>query len=129
MKKQLAIISLLAVSVFGGEHSSITIRNSAIATNASATVTNAISVGGKVLAVYANAAGGSSTVQVYTVSNIGTSHGASKTILPAIVVGASGFSTNFASPIYLGGDLVVARFNNATATSSVTPVVSVIYEK
>jgi hypothetical protein len=129
MKKLLSIISLLAFSSFGGEHSFLTIRNAAIATNSSATVTNSIGVGGKVLAIYANAAGGSSTVHVYTVSNIGTSHGASKTILPAIVVGASGFSTNLASPIYLAGDLVVAKFGNSTTTSSVTPVVSVIYEK
>lgn len=129
MKKYLAILSLAPLFAIGGEHTHLTIANSSIATNASATVTNAVSVSGKVLALFANAAGGSSTVQVYTVSNIGTSHGASKTILPAIVVGASGFATNLASPIYLGSDRIVAKFGNSTVTSSVTPVVSVIYEK
>ena len=131
MKHIISLLSLIGLAAVAGEHASITIRpSSSVASNATAVVTNAIATSGKVLSISASSVGGSSTVSVYTVSNIGSSHGAAKTLLPAIVVAPGGLVTNLASPVYLGSDRLVALFGNATVqTSSVAPVVTIIYEK
>lgn len=129
MKKIIFLLAAMVLSAVAGEHASVTIRSGSIATNAAAVVTNSIPVSGKIVSLSMGTTLGSATVSVYTVSNVGSSLGSSKTIQSAFVTGSAGMVTNYAAPAYLAGDYLVARFDNATATSSVLPVVTIIYEK
>lgn len=131
MKNLICLLACaLVCSAARAEYDSVTIRTAAALTPTNSVVlTNAIPVTGKIVALTAAAAGGSVTARVYTVSANGSSHTAARTIQSATVAPVGGYETNYAANVFLAGDNLVARFDNAAITSSVTAVVTVIYER
>lgn len=129
MKRLLAILALVAVAAHA-EYDAVTIRTStALTPTNSVIITNAIPVTGKIVAMTVGASGGSATARVYTVSANGSSHSAARTLQAATVATVAGYETNYAVNAYVAGDLLVARFDNAAITSSVSAAVTVIYDR
>lgn len=97
----------------------------------SISVTNRIGITGYTKSLTIALAGGSATVRVTTVAGIGSTLGTAKTVWGPGVVTVAGLTTNLeASGTFLADDELVARYDNAAITSSVTSIKTIlIYEQ